>query len=240
MYDYYYYITADKLKIAKKELKVLYSDIPETEGCKENIPNNCGAWCCQIQSPQVLLSEFLHSWTTIKSSWKKEQIIQLLQSAVKNYLNTGLVKGCVFWNKESKLCNQHHTRPFNCRTYSQIPDEEFKPRYERLKVLYPNEDLRDQCGLTKTVGNKPTKEDIDRWFEWLKIIDREMGVDPKLIHDGDGGLYRTYHDHILLYLGSDMFLSTLTRIRLKSTEDEKLKFIEKIPENILLYFPNLW
>ncbi|MHA1470677.1 MAG: hypothetical protein ACTSSP_08985, partial [Candidatus Asgardarchaeia archaeon] len=53
-----------KTKKAFSRLNRIYDIIPETEGCLDNIEKEggCGAWCCKIQTPQLLYSEFLFIW----------------------------------------------------------------------------------------------------------------------------------------------------------------------------------
>lgn len=239
MYEFYNNkLSEGQIKKAIKKLKNLYSFLPETEGCLENInkPNGCSSWCCSEQNPQVSFAEFLYSWYYL-SKKSKEDIFSVFSKAVQNYLSHNN-KPCIFWNTETKLCNQHLNRPFNCRIYSQIPEEEFKPRYERLKILYPNENTRYQCDLTRVIGEALSKKDIDDYFESIKLIEKEVGVKSSLFHDGDGGSYRTYHDHLLLYLSTDSFLSLLTKIKTKGTDQDKERIIKDLPEKIK-EFPRL-
>ena len=239
MYDFYDApISNDTQKRLRHNLKALYESIPETEGCLENIAkeDGCGSKCCEYQNPSVFYIEFLNTWNTVKTTWSKKQIISLIVKSIRNYLNTNLSKGCVFWEKETKKCLQHKTRPYNCRTYCQVPDEEFKPRYERLKVLYdssPGSVLLDQCKLAKTVGIPPTAEEMTNWFAELQLLERDIGVAPADIHDGDGGSYRTYHDHILLKIGSQAFLNKLIQIRSLGESKEKDRFVDLLEEQLI-------
>jgi Fe-S-cluster containining protein len=224
-------------KQARRSLKVLYEAVPETDGCMENLnkEGGCAAWCCQLQSPQVFFSEFLNTWNVVNNSWKKEDVDELLVRSVENYLNDAPFKGCVFWDKETKHCLQHATRPFNCRTYGQIPDEEFKPRYERLKVFYadnPKADIRDQCHLVETRGKRPTPEDMNAWFNELRLIEAQMGVHPKLIHGENGGTYRTYHDHLLLMLASSTMIFEMNALKAKGTDAQKQRYVGELRKKL--------
>lgn len=235
MYDFYSSRFGDKvLKKNRKELRRLYEQIPSTTGCMENINKDggCSGWCCEEQNPQLMYSEFLNTWNYVVQNWSTEKISALVMRAVKSYLNGEKVKGCVFFDKETRLCSQHETRPFNCRTYGQIPEEEFKPRYERLKILYPDAPFKDQCSLVKTDGNRPTEDDMDAWFHHLRLIEKELLGTFSLVHDGDGGSYRTYHDHILLRIGNMSFLMTLTKLRLSGTPEKKEQFLNKLEEKL--------
>jgi Fe-S-cluster containining protein len=188
MYEFYHQTVPTAVqKVTRRSLRNLYEAIPDTEGCIENInkDSGCGGWCCQIQNPQVMFSEFLLTWNQITHNWTKSQLIDLICRAISSYIDTKPTKGCVFWDSQTKLCGQHETRPFNCRTYAQVPEEDFKPRFEALKILYqdqPDADLRNQCGLVKTVGKKPTTADIDSWFAELTLIERDFGIRQSLIN----------------------------------------------------------
>jgi Fe-S-cluster containining protein len=233
MYEFYRQPLTETIKQrTRKALKNLYSDIPETDGCMENIAkeNGCGAWCCESQNPQLMYAEFLSTWNHVINSWGKERVVNLILRAIQTYLDGKITKGCIFWDKETKLCEQHQTRPFNCRTYAQVPEEDFKPRYEALKILYsdsPDVDLRPQCSLVKS-RRQPTSEQMNEWFRELSIIEIECGIAPHLLNDKPGGSYRTYHDHILLYLSSDSFLMRITNLRSKGSEEEKKEFFNSL------------
>lgn len=214
-----------KLKSSREKLNILYSKIPSTKGCLEHIAKpesdgGCGAWCCKTQNPQVLYSEFLNSWNHVSHSWTDEQIAVLIENCLRKYLFPNKDKGCVFLDKSKNLCSQHETRPFNCRTYGIIPEEEFKPRYERLKVIYP--DARDQCNLVSTNnGHKVTTEDMDRWWLELNGIEYGIGIKKELVNDQPQGSYRTYHDHILIHVLGDAGMENLSQLRKTGQPQEK-------------------
>ena len=231
-------IDGDVLKKSRKDLKNLYSSIPETSGCMENIAkeNGCGAKCCEYQNPQVMYVEFLNTWNYVIHNWKKDQVVDIVIKSMRMYLENKPTKGCVFWDSKTKLCTQHQSRPYNCRVYSQTPEEEFKPRYERLKVLYeknPDAIIMDQCKLTSTIGNKPTVDGLNDIFRELNSIEQDIGIPVSLIHDGDGGSYRTYHDHILLEMGSGPFLGRMNKLRESGTEEEKEAFLKEMKQKFI-------
>jgi Fe-S-cluster containining protein len=193
---------------------------PESEG-------GCGAWCCRMQTPQVLYSEFLNTWKNVTSSFSDGDFESLIERCLRKYLYPNEDKGCVFLNKETNMCAQHETRPFNCRVYGITPEEEFKPRYERLKIIYP--DIREQCNLVSTVdGRIVTKKDTDNWWLELKSIEMRMGVKPEFISDDDGGSYRTYHDHILVHLLGEENLCKLSEIRVSGSKIDKERVIQRM------------
>jgi len=221
-----------KLENAQKSLEYLYKKIPDTKGCMEYISKpaskgGCGAWCCKLQNPQVLYSEFLLTWNHITHNWSDEKIGELIRRSLENYMQDSYVKGCVFWSRETKLCGQHETRPFNCRIYGITPEEEWKPRYERLKVIYP--DTKPQCGLVSTTdGSEFTKKKSDAIWREVKQVEQMIGIRPELITDDFGGSYRTYHDHILLHIFGESGLEFLTEVNLNSSDEEKAGHIEHL------------
>jgi Fe-S-cluster containining protein len=218
-----------------KDLKRLYASIPETEGCSENLAkgdDGCKAWCCSSQNPQLTSTEFQYAWTEVENSWSEDNRIALLKRCIENYLSNAVTKGCVFWNRETRFCNIHRRRPFNCRIYAQTPDEEFKPRFEKLKILYPDSDIKDQCNLCQTKGKKPTVQDTDDWFKEVKWIEMSAGVHPQNINSGQNGTYLTFHDHILLSLCGASLLMEMTKMKLKGTDEQKVAFVERITKTM--------
>lgn len=210
-------------------LSEIYSGVPDTKGCMENInaEGGCGAWCCEQQSPQVLYVEFLNAWHYISLNWSRPKITELVGRALRNYLSTDMNKGCIFWDKSTKLCTQHESRPLACRTYGVMPEEEWKPRYERLKVLNPG--LREQCNLVSTVDDKPvTKEQTDHWFQNIKDIEHSLGIAFDKMDDKPGGTYRTFHDHIVLSLYGRVVLAELTKMKLHGSAVSKEKLVETV------------
>lgn len=225
-------IGSKKVNKAVKKLNVLYDKIPDTKGCIENTDKEggCGAWCCQMQNPSVLYSEFRNTWSFMLKEWDLDQLVSLIRKSIINYLSSNLTKGCIFFDKETRMCTQHDTRPYNCRIYGITPEEEFKPRYEKLKVLYEKkgEELRDQCNLVETVsGKKVTKKQIDRWWEELKEAEKTLGFSEEEINDSDGGTYRTYHDHLLIHLFPEDILRSLTFVKLNGDPIQKLEAVDK-------------
>tara|TARA_Y100000310_G_scaffold344994_1_gene461015 strand:- start:1473 stop:2219 length:747 start_codon:yes stop_codon:yes gene_type:complete len=231
-----------KLNIDKvfERLQKLYSKIPGTEGCMEHInkpkeEGGCEGWCCLHQNPQVLQVEFLNTWGRICKEWAVDDIANLVEGCLRAYVSEVPTKGCVFFDKESKLCRQHKTRPYNCRIYGIIPEEEFKPRYDRLKVLYQNEPLaviKEQCDLVSVKGNsrRPTVDDTANWWLSLTKIEESIGVPRKRMNDEQGGTYRTYHDHILLHLFEIDILEQFQNLRLHGNHMEKETTIKTFME----------
>ena len=171
---------APKLKGAHRKLRALYKKIPETTGCMENL-DTCKSWCCSTQSPQVLYVEFLYVWKDIIKYWTIPDILDLIESAVRSYLNNNPVKGCIFHNKDTGLCMQHKTRCFNCYIYGITPKEEFTKRFNKFKEMYkdrPDVILHDQCPLV-SANKKVTQKDIDKWWNELVNIENSIGIKKK-------------------------------------------------------------
>jgi len=113
----------------------------------------------------------------------------------------------------------------NCRMYGIIPDEEFKPRYERLKILYkdnPLAELHDQCDKVSTVnGKEVTPKQSDAWWKKMKDVEKSIGINAANINDSPGGTYLTYHDHLLMQICGDDVMQNLQTARLYATPMEK-------------------
>lgn len=214
-----------KMKESRERLDILYAKIPDTKGCLENnikieAEGGCGSWCCFLQTPQVLYTEFLNTWNNVSHNWNDIKFELLIERCLRKYLFPNKDKSCVFINKENSLCDQHTTRPLNCRIYGITPEEEFKPRYERLKVIYP--EARNQCNLVSTVnGEKVTIKDTDNWWLELCSIEMSIGIKKELITDASGGSYRTYHDHILIHILGEAGMEKLSELRVKGSPNEK-------------------
>lgn len=224
--------------ISLKLLNNVYKSLPETSGCMEQIAkgkDGCGAWCCQVNSPSVFHVEFLNTWNYIINNWNIDSIIDIVEDAINTYLSTSIVKGCIFWDKETKLCRQHETRPYACYVYGITPKEDFDPRYEKIKELYKKHnresELRYQCNLIKTVdGSSLSKEKIDSDYEVLKSIEVRNGTPKQDVHDAEGGSYRHYYEHILLQIFPDDILEKLSLIRENGTELDKKVLASRMVE----------
>ena len=245
MYEFYKKETdSELLSESRKKLRSLYKQVPDTKGCMENIAkeDGCGAWCCVKQNPQLMYVEFLNTWHNILKNEAPDKIASLVIKAVRKYLDNAPTKGCMMHDKDTKQCTIHFTRPLNCRMYSQIPEEEFKPRYERLKVLYqniPDAIIMPQCDLTETIGDKPTIEQSDRWQKELEKIEQSVGIPKNQITDEENGSYRTFQDHILLRMCGASFLARLTVVKLTGTKEAQEQFVKELVQNMRKTHPLL-
>jgi len=244
-FEFYKTIRLSKNKKTQKvfsKINSIYETIPDTKGCLENISKEggCNGWCCKIQTPQLLYSEFLLIWNFVSRNWSDDKLCDLFEKCMLNAVDDIPSKGCVFFDDEENLCRIHKVRPYNCRIYGITPDEEFNPRYEKLKEEYKTiigASIKPQCKLVSTVNDiKVTVDDINDW--WNKLIDAEkmLGIPGKMATDDFGGTYRTPHDHILLYNIPENVLNALSGIKLYVDHMDKIKAIREIMSTIRNYF----
>jgi len=235
----------DKLIKVFSKLHNFYNTIPDTKGCMDNISGKipiCKAWCCCIQTPQLLYSEFLLLWNFISKNWDDDEICDLFERCMLNAINPVPSKGCVFFDKDTCMCKAHKVRPYNCRIYGITPDEEFNPRYEKLKKEYKHilgAVIKPQCKLVSTVDDSEvTKEQIDEWWDELVDIERSIGISKDMITDAIGGSYRTPHDHVLLYNMPENVLNALSGIKQYDNEFDKKRAIRELIQVIKNVFKN--
>ena len=233
VFEFYKIIKVDKAQKCFAKLEKIYKKIPETKGCLKNIneENSCGGWCCHFQSSQLLYIEFLYAWQKIIGEWGMGEIATVIEAAMRNYVMGFATKGCIFFDKETKMCKIHKVRNLNCRIYGITPKEEFTPRYERMKEKYKNvigAVIKDQCDLVSICnGKKITTSDTDKWWKAISKLEKKIGIPEKNINDDMGGSYRTYHDHLLLYLMTDDIMLKLQGVRLSTDHGEKLMAIDQ-------------
>jgi len=226
-------VGSEKPQKSISKLHDLYNKMPDTEGCMSNIEkeDGCKGWCCECQSPQLLYSEFLNLWGRVMKDWNIDSICDVIEKSLKNYVKGTTTKGCVFFNNKSKMCGVHRKRPYNCRVYGITPDEEFKPRLDRMRETYKDivgAVIKDQCHLINTVdGEEVTIEDTNRWWKELVGIERSIGIPKDNINDDMGGSYRTPHDHILLYMLPDFIMQKMQEIRFIDNHNEKMDIVDK-------------
>lgn len=231
----------DKKNIVKK-IKNVYDTIPSTQGCLENL-ETCGGWCCKIQNPHVLSVEFSRTWNYVVNHFGMQYIIDLLELSLRLYISDIPTKGCIFFDKDEKMCKIHEYRPLACRLYGIMPDDEFQERYNVLKEKFkddPLADVRPQCNLVETTnGKKLTKDDTDSYWNQMVDIEIEYGFKKEDVHDGAGGSYKTFHDHILMrYLPDDIF-QKFQGIRIFSHNKNNIMSKEEVEKAISEYIAAL-
>ena len=212
-------------------LKVLYEGMPETEGCEkcEEINGDAVQWCCKLQNPSLHYVEFLYVWKYVQKTYDKNSRLSLIVRAITNYLSNSSKKGCIFFVNDEG-CTIHKHRPFSCRMYGVVPEENWTKRWDALNAEMGDQfDAIPQCPHVKTKSGEPvTSQQEDKWYEYIKKCERDLGVSEAHIklHDRFGGPYRTFHDHILIELFDDVFLNKLSSIRMANpSTDEIDKFV---------------
>lgn len=236
-FGFYQSIRVNDSKVKKKfaSLHSIYNMVPPTKGCIENLSKGegCGAWCCKVQTPQLLYCEFLLIWNYISRKWEDSEMIDLFMKCMINAVDERPSKGCVFFDEKSCLCKIHKVRPYNCRIYGITPKEEFDPRYEKLKEEYKGvigAVIKPQCSLVSTDdGTSVSIEDTNSWWQKINEIEHSIGIPKKIINDDvDGGSYRSPHDHIILYNMPENLVMTLAGIRMYKKWEDKMEAIGTI------------
>ena len=250
MEDFEFYKTIrlskeNDLSKAFSKLDNIYNTIPDTKGCMENINSastGCNAWCCFFQTPQFLYSEFLLIWDHISKNWDDDSICDLFEKCMLNAVDKIPSKACVFFDEKTCLCKIHEKRGLNCRIYAITPDEEFRPRYLRLKEEYKSivgAVAKPQCDLVSTCdGKKVTVKDTNRWWKDISEVEKLIGIPEDKITDSMGGSYRTPHDHILLYNMPENVLNSLAGIKEYDDEFDKKRMIKELIQVIRNVFKN--
>lgn len=203
-------------------LKVLYEGMPQTSGCEKcaEINGDNIHWCCKTQSPSMYYVEFLYVFQEVRK-WNKQKRQNLILRAVRNYLDNNPNKGCIFYDDG---CQVYEWRPFVCRMYGVIPEKNWSRRWESLKERQKeNFSASEQCDLV-TPSRIISDNDEDKWHAHTKLCERRLGVPESNIelHDGSGGSYRTFHDHLLLELFGEDILAVLTNVRMKNPSQEDI------------------
>jgi hypothetical protein len=235
----------DRVKKSFPKLHNIYNSIPETKGCIENInkKDGCKGHCCKFQVPQILYSEFLLLWDYICKNWTDEEICDLFERCMVTAVNELPSKCCVLFDEKKFTCMAHKKRSYNCRIYSITPDEEFNPRYEKLKKEYDKiigSVIFPQCNLVSTCdGSKITTEDTDRWWNKIIEVERYIGIPENMINDEMGGSYRTPHDHILLYNMPENVLNSLAGIKMYEKFEDRVKAVQDIISCIKKHFKGI-
>jgi Fe-S-cluster containining protein len=216
-------------------LGILYDEMPETQGCErcQEVNGDDAIWCCRTLNPSMYYIEFLKIWEKVED-WGKEKRLELILRSIKNHLTTGLAKGCVFWDDE---CLVYEDRPFACRMYAVIPQESWDARLESLKKRYGEDyEPKPQCDLVSVKnGELITKDQERKWFLHTARCETRIGVPPQIVkaHDNPQGSYRTFHDHILLELFDEGFLTKLSELRLQNPSMEEIdQFLEVLGDQL--------
>lgn len=215
-------------------LDVLYDGMPKTSGCEtcKDINGDNAFWCCLTQNPSMYYVEFLKVLKDIGDNWTEERKIEFMLRAVRNYLDNSLSKGCIFYDSE---CTIYNARPFSCRMYGVIPQDNWDKRWEALKKRQGDDfEAKPQCPLV-SASKKITSVMEDKWFEHIRRTEKRIGITPETVdlHDLSGGSYRTFHDHFLLEFFGEQLMGFLTDARMtNSTQEEIDLLIEELRKQL--------
>lgn len=210
-------------------LDVLYKGMPATTGCEKchEVNGDDAIWCCREINPSMYYAEFLRIWTEVQK-WNKERKAKLFVRAIKNYLDTGQSKGCIFWDEE---CLVYKNRPFSCRMYGVIPQDSWDSRIKSIKDREEEFEYRPQCDMVSVVGvDDITSAQEDKWFNHTKDCEKRIGVPDSIIklHDIPGGSYRTFHDHLLLEVLAVEAMNALTKVKMSKPSKEDIECFASI------------
>lgn len=115
----------------------------------------------------------------------------------------------------------------NCRMYGVIPKENWDKRWESLKERQgENFEAKPQCQLVSS-EEEITAAMEDKWFLHTRKAEQRIGIPDEVIdlHDGGGGSYRTFHDHLLLEIFGDRIMGVLTEARLTNSTAEEIELL---------------
>lgn len=226
---------ADTIDAPLVSLNILYEGMPETTGCNkcQEVNGDNAYWCCKTQSPSMHYIEFLRAWREVQS-WDKSKKANVVISCIRNYLSNESNKGCVFYDCG---CTIYEDRPFACRMYGIVPEENWNKRWDSLKDRDGDKfSAVPQCDLVSTVDNKPVSADSEnKWFAHIVKTEERIGVSKIAIrlHDEPGGSYRTFHDHILMEIFPSQTLDILTQVKLTNPSKDDIEETAEVLWNSL-------
>ena len=227
-------ITHSNLEGPLVSLNVLYDGMPGTSGCEKcaEVNGENVDWCCKTQNPSMYYAEFLKVFKEVGETWSESKKRELMLRAVKTYLDNSLSKGCVFYNEG---CTVYSVRPFACRMYGVIPQDNWDQRWKTLKERQGDSfEAKPQCPMV-SAETEITPSMEDKWFEHTRECEKRIGIAPETInrHDMSGGTYRTFHDHLLLEFFGEELMAVLTNARMTdSTEEEINLLIEELRKQL--------
>lgn len=220
-------ISGQNIQAPLVALKIIYEEMPETTGCEQCPLKNADNvhWCCREQSPSMYYVEFLYVWEQVQM-WSKRRKMDVILSAIRNYLRNRSEKGCIFFRDDK--CTIYERRPFACRLYGITSPESWQKRWDSLKEQQKEDfKAKPQCNLVSCVGldtSYLSEEKENHYFGFVRALERRIGINAKIValHDHPLGTYRTFHDHILLEMFGEDFMTMLTAARLKNPSEEDI------------------
>jgi len=224
--------TYDTVSPLVMKLAKIYSRVPETKCCGSGV-------CCKTGCPHMYYSEFLNLWLDVEemdSQYRAEVIFRSL----KNYLDESVVKPCPLYCEGAdgriKGCLCYERRPYNCRFYGVIPDEEYEKRVDGFEKTFGRKamkknPLRTQCqDVEITDGCLVNPGYIDDIADEIETLDIELGIRQTLVKSKQSS--RTLHDFVMLTYFGERKMVDLTEIRVNSSEETKKGFLEEMKKQL--------
>lgn len=225
-------------KFALALVENAYSKLPKTTGCQRaRNKDGCGSWCCKVNVPSMFHAEYAYIVENEFVKWPREELVEVMLASVRNYLSSGLVKGCPMHDPVTLKCRVHNSRPLACRLYGITHKDTWKKREKALKQEFAGHKDRkslfrilNQCDLVRTVpeGHRHVNKKLESEVLMDTLnAERQYGVPEKTIQlmDAPGGSYRAMHDHVLLNSMGPEFMADLTRIRIEEPSPERIEEI---------------
>jgi len=222
----------DEVQMAVFTAKEINDTLPETT-CNHKIE------CCKSGCPNMYYSEYLYLRVDYIEKMSKEGRLNLIVECLRRYLKQQNItdpKPCPLLN--DTMCGAYSSRPYRCRTYGLIPDEEYTKMVESVakdfKIDKEKIPLCAQCPNVKIkaefaekfptgklpVGKMPQDQAI------LKTTDIMIGMPVQMQAMGYG--YLTFHDwHLLFELGME-WLESLSKLRTSLKDEQKEQFVQSL------------
>lgn len=230
----------DEIQMAIYNIKELFSTLPET---------TCGhkTECCRAGCPNMYYSEYLALRVEHIEKMDKIKRVDLLLECLRRYLKEQNIldpKPCPLL--DGNMCSTYEARPYRCRTYGLIPDEEYNKMVDAVssdfKILKEKIPLCNQCNLVKIkpeyLGKYPDgklpKDKVKNDQLLIKTTDIMIGM-PIQIQSLYG--YLTFHDwHLLFEIGQE-WIESLSKMRVSKKwsglkDDDKEKFILSLKKSV--------
>ena len=230
----------DEVQMAIYNVKGLFTTLPET---------TCGhrTECCNSGCPNMYYSEYLNLRIECIEKMEKPARIDLTLECLRRYLTPQDVmkpKPCPLLN--DNMCSIYEARPYRCRTYGLIPDEEYDKMVDSVakdfKVPKEKIPLCQQCKMVKVKpefeaafpDGKLPKDKVKNDQILVKTTDIMIGM-PVQIQQLYG--YLTFHDWHLLFEIGQQWLETLSKLRSSKKwadlkGEEKEKFMQSLKKSL--------
>lgn len=232
--------TDDEIQMALYNVNELFKTLPETT-CNQRTE------CCKAGCPNMYYSEYLNLRLSFIEKMDRKKRLDLLVECIRRHLkeqNIQNPKPCPLL--DGNMCGVYSARPYRCRTYGLIPDEEYNKMVDAVAKDFrlPKEKipLCQQCPFVKVKpefkekfpNNKLPKGKIQEDQILVKTTDIMIGM-PVPLQPMYG--YLTFHDWHLLFEIGEGWLESLSKLKVsekwkKLPEEEKEKFIMTLKKSV--------